>query len=266
MNRRLAGVLVPVFSIRGENDLGIGDVASLKEFVNFASEVGFGFVQLLPINETGPDNSPYNAISSVAIEPMTLDCTPNGLKDLPEEAAAEILGNYDIEALNAGNVQYESVRTLKRELLQKAYEGFLENVYGRVDSRADDFETFCKKEAEWLNDYCVFRLLMEREGGSQVWQNWPEEFRSKEKAIEILTEEATKSSSDEVDKNLRYYAYVQWVAANQWKEIADYAASKDISLMGDIPIGVSLYSVDVWANMEILDLDWYVGSPPEKLL
>ena len=89
--RRLAGVLVPVFSIRGENDLGIGDVASLKEFVDFASEVGFGFVQLLPINETGPDNSPYNAISSVAIEPMTLDCTPKGLKDLPEATASEIL-------------------------------------------------------------------------------------------------------------------------------------------------------------------------------
>ena len=72
MNRRLAGVLVPVFSIRGENDLGIGDVSSLHDFVNFAAETGFGFVQLLPINETGPDNSPYNAISSFAIEPMTL--------------------------------------------------------------------------------------------------------------------------------------------------------------------------------------------------
>ncbi len=53
MNRRLAGILTPVFSIRGESDLGIGDVASLQEFVNFAAETGFGFVQFLPINETG---------------------------------------------------------------------------------------------------------------------------------------------------------------------------------------------------------------------
>ncbi|MEC8825574.1 MAG: 4-alpha-glucanotransferase [Verrucomicrobiota bacterium] len=264
-NRRLAGVLVPIFSIRGENDLGIGDVDSLKVFVNFAYEVGFGFVQLIPINETGPDNSPYNAISSVAIEPMTLDCTPKGLKDLPEATASEILSKYDIETLNAGNVQYESVRKLKHELLQKAYEGFLENVYGRVDSRADDFEAFYEKEAAWLNDYCVFRLLMEREGGSQVWQNWPEDLRSKERAIEILAEEEMVSGSNELDKKLRYYAYVQWVAKSQWKETADYAASKDISLMGDIPIGVSLYSVDVWANMEIFDLDWYGGAPPEKL-
>jgi len=52
MNRRLAGILIPVFSIRGENDLGIGDTAGLRAFVNFAAAMGFGFVQLLPINET----------------------------------------------------------------------------------------------------------------------------------------------------------------------------------------------------------------------
>ncbi len=264
MNRRLAGILVPVFSIRGQNDLGIGDVSSLHEFVNFASEVGFGFVQLLPINETGPDNSPYNAISSVAIEPMTLDCTPGSLKDLSKIDSDEVLASYDIDALNAGSVKYDQVRKLKSELLSKAYAGFLANVYGRVDLRANEFEGFCKEQAEWLNDYCVFRLLMERESGSQVWQQWKEEYQDKDKAIELLTEEAQKSS-DDIDRELRYFAYVQWVAFEQWKEVADYAASKDVCLMGDIPFGVSLYSVDVWANLEIFDLDWYGGAPPEQL-
>ncbi len=264
MNRRLAGILVPVFSIRGENDLGIGDVSGLHEFVNFASDLGFGFVQLLPINENGPDNSPYNAISSVAIEPMTLDCTPKGLKDLSRTDFDEVTAEYSLEELNQGNVQYEPVRKLKTSLLMKAYSTFLRDVQGKVDLRADRFEAFCEQESEWLNDYCVFRLLMDREGGSQVWQRWSEEFREKESALAALGEEA-KDSADELDQALRYYAYVQWIAFEQWRELAEYAASKDVAIMGDIPFGVSLYSVDVWANLELFDLDWYGGAPPETL-
>ncbi len=65
-------MLAPLFALRSENDLGIGDVAVLREFIDWAAEIGFRLVQLLPINETGGDNSPYNAISAMAIEPTTL--------------------------------------------------------------------------------------------------------------------------------------------------------------------------------------------------
>lgn len=263
-NRRLAGILIPVFSIRGENDLGIGDVSGLREFVRFASETGFSFVQLLPINETGPDNSPYNAISSVAIEPLTLDCTPGGLSDLSEEAFAEVTAAYDLAAMNSGSVPYHEVRRLKHELLHRAYDGFRANVEGRVDIRSDAFESFCQSEAAWLNDYCVFRLFMDRENGSQVWQQWAASHCTKEAALATLMEEA-KENGDEIDRNLRYYAYVQWIAYEQWRDIAEYAGSRDVSLMGDIPFGVSLYSCDVWANLELFDLDWYGGAPPETL-
>ena len=264
MNRRLAGILVPAFSIRGENDLGIGDVSSLHEFVGFAAETGIGFIQLLPINEMGPDCSPYNAISSVAIEPMTLDCTVDGLKDLTEGAFNEVIADYDLEELNAGSVLYGKVRELKHGLLHKAFERYMATIDGKVDVRSESFDAFCKDESEWLNDYCVFRLFMDREGGSEVWQNWDESYRSKESAMERITEMAGADPKG-LDRELRYYAYVQWISFTQWKQVAEYAASKNVSLMGDIPFGVSLYSVDVWANLEIFDLDWYGGAPPEKL-
>lgn len=264
MNCRLAGILVPVFSIRSENDLGIGDVSSLHDFVNFAAETGFGFVQLLPVNETGPDNSPYNAISSVAIEPMTLDCSPAALSDLTKEAYEEVLAFYHMDSLRQGPVQYPEVRRLKHDLLRRAYDRFCETVLHKVDARAASFEAFCRDEAPWLNDYCLFRYLMDREGGSQVWQLWPTNCQNRESALALIVEEA-KIHGDEIDRDLRYYAYVQWVAFTQWKEVSDYANSKGVSLMGDIPFGVSLYSVDVWANLEIFDLDWYGGAPPEEL-
>lgn len=264
MNRRLAGILVPVFSIRGERDLGIGDTASLREFVHFAAETGFGFVQLLPINETGPDNSPYNAISSVAIDPITLACTPADLVDLSVDAFEEILARIDLASLNAGPVRYDEVRSLKHTLLRKAFESFNDKMLGSVDTRAADFESFCETEGPWLNDYCLFRLLMDREGGSQVWQNWGENHREKSKAIAAIRAEAAVQP-DEIDRELRYYAYVQWIAFSQWRELAAHAASRGVVLMGDVPYGVSLYSVDVWADLEIFDLEWYGGAPPETL-
>ena len=83
--KRIAGILVPLFALRSENDLGIGDVATLREFIDWAAESGFKLVQLLPINETGGDNSPYNAISAMAIEPTTLHLAPGSPKDLTRE-------------------------------------------------------------------------------------------------------------------------------------------------------------------------------------
>ena len=70
--RKIAGVLVPLFALRREGDLGIGDVGALREFIDWIAGIGFKLVQLLPINETGADNSPYNAISAMAIEPLTI--------------------------------------------------------------------------------------------------------------------------------------------------------------------------------------------------
>ena len=66
---KLAGLLAPLFALRGKNDLGVGDVGALREFIDWSAEQGFRVVQLLPVNETGNDNSPYNAISSLALEP-----------------------------------------------------------------------------------------------------------------------------------------------------------------------------------------------------
>src|SRR3954466_2980628 len=84
-DQKIAGVLAPLFALRRDDDLGIGDVAALREFIDWSNENGFKLVQLLPINETGGDNSPYNAISAMAIEPTTLHLAPGSPEDLTTE-------------------------------------------------------------------------------------------------------------------------------------------------------------------------------------
>ena len=122
--KKIAGVLVPLFALRGENDLGIGDLGALREFIDWIAEIGFTLVQLLPINETGADNSPYNAISAMAIEPTTLHLAPGSPEDLTRDDFADALSEIDLASLRRGRVKYRRVKELKQRILEKAFANF----------------------------------------------------------------------------------------------------------------------------------------------
>src|SRR5437870_5518277 len=122
--KKIAGVLAPLFALRGKDDLGIGDTAALREFVDWAAGIGFKLVQLLPINETGHDNSPYNAISAMAIEPATLHLAPGSPEDLTRDDDEAALVDVDLAKLRHGPVKYAAVKKLKQRLLEKAFVNF----------------------------------------------------------------------------------------------------------------------------------------------
>jgi 4-alpha-glucanotransferase len=123
-DKKIAGVLAPLFALRGENDLGIGDLGALREFIDWSAGIGFGLIQLLPINETGADNSPYNAVSAMAIEPTTLELAPNSPEDLTREDFNSVMADVDLGRLRRGEVKYRQVKKLKRRLLEKAFANF----------------------------------------------------------------------------------------------------------------------------------------------
>jgi 4-alpha-glucanotransferase len=122
--KRIAGVLVPLFALRGENDLGIGDLGALREFIDWIAEIGFTLVQLLPINETGADNSPYNAISAIAIDPTTLHLAPGSPEDLTRNDFEDSLSEIDLSGLRRGRVKYRQVKELKQRICEKAFANF----------------------------------------------------------------------------------------------------------------------------------------------
>ena len=259
--QRIAGVLTPLFALRGKNDLGIGDLAALREFINWAASVGFKLVQLLPINETGGDNSPYNAISAMAIEPTTLHLAPGTPEDLTQEDFDEVLVGVHLKKLRSGTVHYPQVRKVKRALLEKAFAVFRQR---RTEDAvaAAAFDEFCAKEETWLHDYVFFRALMEENGGSEAWDHWPEKHRSIPVAREWLLAESVETR-ERFQEHEFFFRYVQWVAYSQWIEAKAYAQECGVALMGDIPFGVSYYSADVFAQPDQFLLDWSGGAPPE---
>ncbi len=255
--QRIAGVLAPLFAVRTEDDLGIGDLDGLRQFVDWAARIGFKLVQLLPINEIGADNGPYNAISAMALEPMTLRLAPGSPEDLTREDFDEVMANVDLTRLRSGNVKYKKVRQLKRALLEKAFTRFK----SRADGRAQ-FESFCEKEKSWLNDYVFFRALMEKNGGREAWDHWPREQQTVSGAREWLKTKR-RDVLERFAEREEFFRYIQWVAYSQWIAVKAYAEERGVALMGDIPFGVSYYSADVFSRRAQFDLDWLGGAPPE---
>jgi len=259
---RLAGVLVPVFALRRDTDLGIGDTTAVRELVDWAAELGLQFLQFLPTNEPCGDNSPYNAVSSVALDPLTLDLSPERIPELREVDFEEVCSGYSLTDLREGPVDYPQVKALKFGLLERAFATFAREHFGKRTAREQEFLRFCSEEHDWLYDYCIFRFLMERSPTREDWEKWPEEYSTVERARTYINNllEQDKAATE---RELAFFAYVQFLAFRQWDEASSYAVSKKVRLMGDIPFGVSRCSADVFAQPELFDLEWCGGAPPE---
>lgn len=263
-DRKLSGLLAPLFALRTKGDLGIGDTESLKELVDWASEHGFGMVQVLPINETGGDNSPYNIISSLALEPTTIATNPKALKDLTAADFKKICAKHDVPALRAGKVNYRGVRALKGELLEAAWKNFKAKHLKEKSRRAREFDQWAAKNSKWLEPYTLFRALVRLHGENENTDLWPKRQRTYAGAKKWLTG-ATPAQKRKVGELRKFFAYVQWVAYRQWSELKSYGDTHNVALVGDVPVGVSIFSADVFAQPEIFDLTRSSGAPPEKV-
>jgi 4-alpha-glucanotransferase len=256
---KIAGVLVPLFALRREDDLGVGDLGAFREFIDWIAETGFTLVQLLPINETGADNSPYNSISAIAIEPTTLHLAPGSPEDLTRNDFEDSLSEIDIASLRRGSVKYRHVKELKHRILTKAFANFSTRA---GETRQSEFKRFCEQESSWLRDYALFRVLIEQNKGSAAWDQWPSQHRTIESARSWLRD-LPQDKRAAVTQRLDFFGYVQWIAHQQWRRVKAHAEQRGVALMGDIPFGVSYYSADVFSRADEFLLDWSGGAPPE---
>lgn len=259
-DQRLAGLLVPVFALRREGDLGIGDTTAIRELADFCRDAGFRMIQVLPINETGGDNSPYNAISSVALEPALLDVSPRAIPDLRENDYHQAIGSVASYGLTEGPVNYDEVKPLKLGILGRAYASFCENA---PLERQRAFARFREENRAWLRSYTFFRTLMEW-NETEVYDHWPEPQRKWAVAQRWLGS-LHPADRKAFEQRQQFFAYVQWIAYDQWCATRMHCLARGVHLMGDIPLGIGYYSADVYGHPEIFRLRWACGAPPEKV-
>ncbi len=247
MVTRSAGVLVPLFSLRTRDSLGRGEILDLAPTIDFAIEMGCSVIQLLPLDETGPDEqSPYSALSVNAIDPMYIS-----IRDLPGVGRV-VLARARTAVGKASVVPRLTVRREKLALLERAY-----RATGARDGRDEAAQrgAFATANAYWLDDYALFRALKEHFEWSS-WESWPAELvRRDPKALAAAWRELADS--------IEMYRYWQFVAHRQWSSMRAYAAARGVRIGGDLAFSPCRESAEVWANQNDFDLVRSVGAPPD---
>ena len=248
---RVAGLVVPLFSLRTEGSQGVGDFGDLKEMAGWAAQTGMHAIQLLPIYDTTQsrsttDSYPYNAISVHALHPIYADLRQLPLDDSDVSADFEKRW-HQLNALPA--LDYSEVMKLKEEYLHQYYEEEWKSICPRASYRS-----FVDKNNEWLQPYSVFCHLRDTYG-TPDFSKWAQLSRYNRSAVAEYVEAHAKE--------VEYYTFVQYILHSQFSETADYARSHSVFLKGDLPIGISPCSVEAWQEPHLFHMDMVAGAPPD---
>lgn len=248
-NMRTSGVLMPISSLPSQ--YGIGTMGKgARRFVDFLEKGGQTYWQILPICPTSYGDSPYQSFSSFAGNPYFID-----LELLCKD---KLLTKKECESYKWGKkpqyVDYGIMYVNRYALLRKAYERFSKKTPA-------DYEAFCSKEAEWLDEYTLFMALKDANGGV-AWSEWDD-------ALKVRKPEAIEEAKEKYADDIAFYKMLQYLFFKQWIALKAYANEKGIRIIGDVPIYVAMDSADVWANPTQFYLDKdlnpieVAGCPPD---
>ena len=254
-DEKVAGTLIPVFSLRSEGSFGVGDFGDLKLMIDWVANTHQRLLQVLPINDststhTWTDSYPYSCISVFALHPQYCDIRQlPAIDDKVEADRFEMLR----EELNAlPQIDYERVNNAKIKYLQMLFKQ-----EGKKVLESEDFKSFFKATNHWLVPYAQYCYLRDKNGTCEFakWENhnqWNEADR-----------DALSNPQNKAFEDVAFFYYVQYVLDHQMRSAHDYARARGVILKGDIPIGVNRNGCDVWHEPEYFHLDSQAGAPPD---
>ncbi len=247
---RAAGILLSVSSL--PSPYGIGTLGQAAyDFVDFLADAGQKYWQMLPVGPISYGDSPYQSFSAFAGNPYYIDpdmLIADGLLT-QDEAQAPYWGS------EPARVDYGAVYNARFDLLEKAFDrGW--------DRDKTDVTRFLTKNRDWLPDYALF-MALKRHFDMVAWTAWPDE------DIRLRRGGAVAQWAKKLDRDVRFFTYLQYLFQKQWDALKAYAAQRGVQTIGDLPIYVALDSADVWANPQkfLLDQDniptVVAGVPPD---
>ncbi len=244
INRKLTGVVTPVFSLRSSQSCGIGEFSDLPLLGQWCKKSGLDIIQILPVNDTGYQESPYSALSAFALHPVFIR-----LSEIPES------GNFSIhiKAIREKfepnkRVQFSAVLTAKLELLNIIYKENIVNIKKNKKIKkwfADN---------SWVKDYALFSTIRNK-NLLRSWKNWDDYVSPAKKELDTFWDKYE-------DENF-FHVWIQYHLDNQLKKAAVKLEEMEVYLKGDIPILMNEDSCDVWSNRDFFNLELTAGAPPD---
>ncbi|HPD77756.1 MAG TPA: 4-alpha-glucanotransferase [Spirochaetota bacterium] len=252
--KRSAGVLLHITSLPGKQACGsLGDEA--YEFVDLLKKGGFSYWQILPIGPVSPSMqwSPYSSLSSFAGNELFINV------DYLKKEKWFVSDFVKEEVTDDHFADFFWSRDYIRRAIIQSYNDF---IFHGTDDDKREFNSFCKKQDFWLDDYSLFMALA-HEFNSFNWLEW-------DKRIALREGEFLSFYKVKLEKRIDIIKYSQFVFFRQWEKFKNYANSQGISIIGDIPIYVSMDSADAWSMSSILEIDkenlrptYVAGVPPD---
>lgn len=279
LQQRSSGLLLHITSLPSAH--GVGDLGpEAYRFADFLEASGQTYWQILPLTPVDPGAgfSPYSSPSAFAGNVLMISLEKLAdetwvshddlavFNELPVQqiTLSESTGDSNTTIATEPTPLLQTPSTLhaawirKRPLLQQAAETFLREA---TPAQRSEYDQFCVRQADWLNDYALFSALQEATGEPN-WIHWPAELVWREPAA-LAHQVALLSNQIETVKVIQYFFF------RQWNELMAYCFNRKIHLIGDIPIYVQFNSADVWANPQLFKLDahlqplYVAGAPPD---
>lgn len=270
--KRLWGIAVQLYSLRADDNWGVGDFRDLRNLIQLAAPLGCGIIGLNPLHALMPANpahiSPYSPSNrqflnvlyiSVEDVPDLAECAP------ARKRVAEAQFQATLKELRATrNVDYVRVAAAKFEILSLLYANFREQHLSANTPRGAAFRQFQTIQGEPLRLHAIYDALDGhlRLQGPQYWgwPSWPEEYRDP-------TSPAVQRFARERPEDVEYFQYLQWLAAEQLSAAQSAArhAGMAVGMYGDVAVGANPAGSETWSNRHLYLQGASVGAPPDAL-
>lgn len=242
--RAHGGVNIPLFSLHTAKSCGIGEFLDLLPLFPWLHSLGLDVLQLLPLNDTGIDQSPYSSISAFALNPIHLSL--HAIPGVTEDMIPVVLR----QATRSPLIDYSMVRADK-EVFLRAY---FEREFTAVRDTSE-FVDFCRHHRPWLEGYVLFKSLKVVYQW-QPWRSWPaEQVHPDSQTVDLLRREYAH--------DMDYHRFVQYLCFQQMKEVKKQALDAHVFLKGDIPICCGAESAEAWLQPELFVPGLTAGAPPD---
>ncbi len=264
---RVWALATQLYSLRSEDDWGVGDFAALSDLLGRAGSAGASAVGINPLHSLFADEperaSPYSPASRQFLNPLYLAIPM--MEDFAESASARRRFDEIKDELarlsRATLVDYTRVAELKYGVLHLVYASFRERHLAKDnDARARAFRDFQTHGGEMLRRFATFETLRAKFGATdpaqRYWRNWADDYRQPGGA-------AVRAFAQENIAEVEFYEYLQWQLDLQLAAAADRGADLAIGLYCDLAVGIDSGGADAWANQDVVAIGFSVGAPPD---
>ncbi|MEA2695767.1 MAG: 4-alpha-glucanotransferase, partial [Myxococcales bacterium] len=242
---RTWGWAVQVYAARSQASWGIGDLGDLRRLARWSRQtLGAGVMMVNPLTAPVPvtpiEASPYYPSSRRFRNPLYLR-----VEEIP---GAEALGPVLTAAASAGRA-LNSRRRIDRDAVFALKAPVLEAIFDQFQGDAE-FDRYWTEQGTALTQFATYAALAEKHG--RDWRRWPVGLRRPDGAdvAGFVTQQA---------RRVRFHAWVQWRIDQQLA-----AASREIAVVHDLPIGLDVAGADAWCWQDLLASGVSVGAPPDE--